>query len=90
MVCGEHMEGVVVPQECPPSSYGAVALPLGGHLTLSVKQKIWHGKYVDMFSLLHSEPEPVQKVGDPVRDSEAVCKRKIDRNFTNWLYRCSI
>lgn len=32
----------------------------------------------------------VPKVGDPVRDDEVVRKRKIDRNWTNWLYGYTI
>lgn len=66
--------------------YGSVDLPLGGHLALTVKEKIWRGEFVDLFSLLHTEPEPVPKVGEPERDQETVKKRKIDRNWTNWLY----
>lgn len=71
--------------ERPRISYGDIALPLGGHLALSVKEKIWCGEFVDIFSLLQMEPEPVAKVGDPVWDQETVKKCKIDKNWTNWL-----
>lgn len=60
--------------------YGGVDLPLGGHLALSVKEKIWRGEYVDLFSLLQAEPEPVRKVGKPERDQESMKKRR------SWLY----
>lgn len=78
------------PDEAPRRPYGDVSLPLGGHLALSVKEKIWRGEYIDMFSLLHTEPEPVPKVGEPVRDTELTRRRKIDRNWTNWLYGYTI
>lgn len=49
----------------PRMIYGDVALPLGGHLALAVKEKIWRGEFVDFFSLLHKKPELIVKVGDP-------------------------
>lgn len=69
----------------PRISYGDIALPLGGHLALSIKEKIWRGEFVDIFSLLQVEPEPVQRIGEPLRDQEVVRQRKIDKNWTNWL-----
>lgn len=74
----------------PPPSCSSIALLLGGHLVLSEKEKIWRGKYVDVFSLLHTEPEPVLQVRDVQKDQEQLKKCKIDRNFTNWLYEYSI
>lgn len=47
----------------PKMSYGDAALPLGGHLALAVKEKIWRGEFVDLYSLLHKEPEPVASWG---------------------------
>lgn len=82
-----HSEG---DEETPRLPYGDIALPLGGHLALSVREKIWSGEYVDMFSLLHTEPEPVPKVREPVRDKEVMRKGKIVRNWTNWLYSYAI
>lgn len=49
----------------PHMSYGDAALPLGGHLALALKEKIWRGEFLDLFILLHKEPEPVAWVGDP-------------------------
>lgn len=31
----------------PKRPFRDVALPLGGHLALSVREKIWRGEYVD-------------------------------------------
>lgn len=46
-------------------SYGDAALPLGGHVALGVKENFLRGEFVNLFSLLHKEPEPIMKVGDP-------------------------
>lgn len=45
-------ELVVDSDDCPCISYQDIALPLGGHLALSVKEKNWRSELVDMFSLL--------------------------------------
>lgn len=82
-----HSEGE---DDAPKRPYGDVALPLGGHLTLSVRDKIWRGEYVDIFSLMDTESKPVPKVGEPMRDQEVMHKRKVDRNWTNWLYSYAI
>lgn len=82
----QGLRGLVVEQsEHPRISYGNIALPLGSHLALSVKGKIWKGEFVDMFNLLQVEPEPVLKLGDPIKDSETTKKGKIDKNWMNWL-----
>lgn len=71
----------------PPSiAYGSIAIPLGGHLALSIKEKIWRGEFIAVFSLLHAEPDPIPRVGDPIKNQETIRKQKIDKNFTNWLY----
>lgn len=57
-------------------------LPVGGCLALAMKEKIWKGEFVDMFSLLQVEPEPIQKIGECLRDFETSRKRKIDKNWT--------
>lgn len=78
--------GLIIEQnERPRISYGDTGLPLGRHLALSVKEKIWKGEFVYLFSLLQTEPEPVPRPGDPIRDSETMRRRKIDKNWTNWL-----
>lgn len=58
--------------ECPCISYSDIALPLGGHLALCVKKKIWRGEFIDMFSLLQIKPEPVQCIGEPLCNQEVV------------------
>lgn len=55
-------------------------------MALAVKKKIWRDEYIDMFSLLHVEPEPTPKVGDPIKDQETIQRHKIDKNWMNWLY----
>lgn len=43
------------------------------------------------YLVCYTQPqEPVPQVGDPIHDQEQVKKRKIDKNFTNWLYGYSI
>lgn len=69
----------------PPMPYGEEALPLGDHLAPAVKEKIWKGKYVYLFSLLHMEPELESKVEEYSWEQQTVCKPKIDCNWTNWL-----
>lgn len=49
---------VGLPVECPHASYSPIAVQLGGHLALSMEEKIWRGKFMDLFSLFHTEPEP--------------------------------
>lgn len=61
-------------------SYGDAALRLGEHLALSIK-KIWRGEFVDLFSLLHKEPEHVARVGDPTPDPQLLQKQKIDKKL---------
>lgn len=78
-----HSEGK---EEALKRPYGDIVLSLGEHLAL----KIWRDENVDIFSLLHTEPETVPKVGEPACDQEVMRKRKIDRNWTNWLYGYAI
>lgn len=66
-----------------PMLYGEEALPLGDHLAPAVKEKIWKGEYVDLFSLLHREPEPESKAGQYTQEQQTVRKPKIDLNWTN-------
>ncbi|KAJ1171517.1 hypothetical protein NDU88_003378 [Pleurodeles waltl] len=35
--------------------YMGVSMALGGHLTQSLKEKIWRGEFIDVFKLLHRE-----------------------------------
>lgn len=58
---------------------------LGGHLALSIKEKIWRGEFADLFSLLHKDPKAALKGGDPAPDPHVVRKRKIGKNWNNWL-----
>lgn len=63
---------MVEPADLPLISYGDLALLLGSHLALAVKERIWRGEYMDIFSLIQVEPEPVPKLGEPVRNQEFV------------------
>lgn len=78
--------GLVTDQsERPRISYGDIALPLGGHLALSVKERMREGELIDIFRLLQVKPEEAQMIGGPRRDLETTRKRQIDQNWLNWL-----
>lgn len=70
--------GIEYPAEWPCMSYGEAALLLGGHLVLAINEKNWRGEFLDLFSLLHKETDPVARVGDPAPDPHITRKRKID------------
>ncbi|XP_053105449.1 uncharacterized protein LOC128324664 isoform X3 [Hemicordylus capensis] len=64
---------------------GEVSLPLGDHLLLATKEKIWRNEYVDMFSLLFRETEPREGEKGDRRDRERIRYKTVDRNWSNWL-----
>ncbi|XP_054843457.1 uncharacterized protein LOC129335043 [Eublepharis macularius] len=65
--------------------FGDTALPLGDHLTQATREKILRGEYVDIFTLLFRELEKKDKEDLDERDKEKLKRRKVDRNWHNWL-----
>lgn len=62
--------------------------PLGAHLKLEVREKIWKGEYVEIFALL-----PMEKLNLDGVKPERRRKRRyrlIPRNFQNWLQAFAI
>lgn len=62
-----------------------VALPLGDHQLATTKDKILHGEFVDIFSLLFRELEKKDKEDLDEKDKEKLKKLKVDRTWANWL-----
>lgn len=62
-----------------------VLSPLGFHLSLNVKQKIWNGEYVDLLTLLPSSKEFTYKIvkGDEKNDDDK--RKKCSKSIYNWL-----
>lgn len=62
------------------------AEPLGAHLKPEVKEKIWKGEYVEIFSLL-----PLEKFNLDLANPEETSKYPlIPRTFSNWLQAYAI
>ena len=59
--------------------YVDCSTPLGDHLTLAVKQKIWMEKYIDFYELLNRKVE----VKDDENIKEKYSRKRPDRNWTN-------
>ena len=62
--------------------------PLGSHLKPEVREKLWKGEYVDIFSLLPLEQFNLDRVkpdDSKKEDEEKRRYRLIPRTFTNWL-----
>ncbi|KAM4036384.1 LOW QUALITY PROTEIN: uncharacterized protein ACNLHF_015315 [Anomaloglossus baeobatrachus] len=69
--------------------------PLGAHLKKEVREKIWKGEYVEIFSLLPLEKFNLDKVkpSDSKKEKEEEEKRRyrlIPRSFSNWLQAFAI
>lgn len=58
-------------------------LPFGEHLAPAVKEKIWMGEYVDMFSLLLQEPKP--KTRECPWAVQGTKKTMVERNWYNLM-----
>ncbi|KAM4021783.1 uncharacterized protein ACNLHF_027101 [Anomaloglossus baeobatrachus] len=69
--------------------------PLGAHLKKEVREKIWKGEYVEIFSRLPLEKFNLDKVkpSDSKKEKEEEEKRRyrlIPRSFSNWLQAFAI
>lgn len=68
-----------------PYAYMEQSLPLGNHLLPATKIKIWHGEYVDIFTLLFRDVELKPGAKDDPRELEKIKWQQVDKNFTNLL-----
>ncbi|PIO30965.1 hypothetical protein AB205_0195640, partial [Aquarana catesbeiana] len=67
--------------------------PLGAHLKAEVKEKIWKGEYVEIFTLLPLEKFNLDRLKPEERKKEDEEKRRyrlIPRTFSNWLQAFAI
>ncbi|KAJ1142700.1 hypothetical protein NDU88_009013 [Pleurodeles waltl] len=60
---------------------------LAAHFSTEVKEKIWKGEFVDIFSLIRAKRREVEtKEKEPTSSSYAERKPKIEESITNWLF----
>lgn len=67
--------------------------PLGAHLKAEVREKIWKGEYVEIFTLLPLEKfnlDRLKPVEGKKEDEEKRRYRLIPRTFQNWLQAFAI
>lgn len=67
--------------------------PLGAHLRADVREKIWKGEYVEIFSLLPLEKFNLDRVKPDESKKEEEERRRyrlIPRTFANWLQAFAI
>lgn len=67
--------------------------PLGAHLKTEIKEKIWKGEYVEIFTLLLLEKfnlDRLKPVEGKREDEEKQRYRLIPRTFANWLQAFAI
>ncbi|PIO11577.1 hypothetical protein AB205_0155200, partial [Aquarana catesbeiana] len=67
--------------------------PLGAHLKTEIKEKIWKGEYVEIFTLLPLEKlnlDRLKPVEGKKEDEENRRYRLIPRTFVNWLQAFAI
>lgn len=76
-----------IPTMSHPSAIplGGIALPLGDHLLPATIEKILHGEFVDLFSLLYRELEKKDKDQLDDREKDILKRRKFDRTLAIWL-----
>ncbi|KAJ1126367.1 hypothetical protein NDU88_004775 [Pleurodeles waltl] len=60
---------------------------LASHVALDIKEKIWRGEFVDIFSLIRAKRREVEtKEKDAKASSSNDKKPKIEDSITNWLF----
>ncbi|KAJ1107672.1 hypothetical protein NDU88_005062 [Pleurodeles waltl] len=60
---------------------------LASHVALDIKEKIWKGEFVDIFSLIRAKRRDVEtKAKDAKASSSSDKKPKIEESITNWLF----
>lgn len=74
---------VQVAEACMKEALPCKISPLGFHLSSSVKEKIWRGEFVDLFSLLPSSKEFLSKLDKKSEDHSEEDRRALPRTFQN-------
>lgn len=64
---------------------GDVALPLGDHLLLVMRDKILCGDFVDLFSWLFREIKKKDKDLMDEKEKEILKSHRVDHTWANWL-----
>ncbi|KAJ1191867.1 hypothetical protein NDU88_001181 [Pleurodeles waltl] len=60
---------------------------LAAHVSAEVKEKIWKGEFVDIFSLIRAKRREVEvKEKETKSSSNLERKPKVEENITNWLF----
>ncbi|KAJ1107033.1 hypothetical protein NDU88_004430 [Pleurodeles waltl] len=60
---------------------------LAAHVASEIKDKMWKGDFVDIFSLVRAKRREIEsKAKDAKASSFTVKKTKIEENITNWLF----
>lgn len=71
-----------LPETCLKEPMACTISPLGYHLSITVKDKIWRGEFLDILSLLPSAKEFLIK--DKKEEDDR--RRPVARSFNNWYY----
>ncbi|KAJ1084197.1 hypothetical protein NDU88_004349 [Pleurodeles waltl] len=82
-----------VPGQVNPTKEGTTDLllsrpgKLAAHVSTEVKEKIWKGEFVDIFSLIRAKRTKFEgKEKEPKSSCYVERKPKIEENITNWLF----
>ncbi|KAJ1107666.1 hypothetical protein NDU88_005056 [Pleurodeles waltl] len=60
---------------------------LAAHVSAEVKEKIWKGEFVDIFSLMRARRREVDNKDKEVKSTSSGDKKpKVNENITNWLF----
>ncbi|KAJ1105600.1 hypothetical protein NDU88_003005 [Pleurodeles waltl] len=60
---------------------------LAAHVSAEVKEKIWKGEFVDIFSLIRAKRREVDIKDKEAKSSSSGDKKpKVEENITNWLF----
>lgn len=87
---GEQLTSGVVPDAAQRGAYVSFAGPLGTHVKKEVRERIWKGEFVEIFSLLPLEEsvdlkDEDKKDGKKEEEERSKRYRKIPKTFGNWL-----
>ncbi|KAJ1080026.1 hypothetical protein NDU88_000248 [Pleurodeles waltl] len=71
------------------TTHSLLSIPakLAAHVSTEVREKIWKGDFVDIFSLIRAKRREIEvKEKEPKSSSYVERKPKIEENITNWLF----